>query len=376
MENPKVPLITCSPSRVQLLTDELKAHGLAYDSVELSDEASGAIEGITLYVERRALHHALELIESGRGKPLYDVERRLDDIGMNLLIPVDFSPMSLLACRAGFELARRLDLQPVLLHAYISGPMSESLIPSLDDVDSVSFDDIETEETTIRFRHESELAMRRFKKRLTELFSRNEIPFSKFTTMVREGVPEDVIANVCREISPQVVVMAPRGRHTRERDMIGSVTAEVIDNCRVPVFTVPQNYSFPGIENIRRLAVFCNLDRNDVQTIDQLMRMFDYPEIEVWLIPVREKLQRPQLESRTEVLRSYFVSNYPTASFHSLPVEAVTLREKCEDLISLERIQMIIVPNKRKNIFSRLFNPGIAHRILFERDIPMLAMPV
>ena len=39
-------------------------------------------------------------------------------------------------------------------------------------------------------------------------------------------------------------------------------------------------------------------------------------------------------------------------------------------------VQMLIVPNKKRNILSRLFNPGIAHKILFERDMPLLSAPV
>ena len=37
---------------------------------------------------------------------------------------------------------------------------------------------------------------------------------------------------------------------------------------------------------------------------------------------------------------------------------------------------LIVVPNKKKNVFSRLFNPSLAHKILFAADIPMLVIPV
>ena len=41
-----------------------------------------------------------------------------------------------------------------------------------------------------------------------------------------------------------------------------------------------------------------------------------------------------------------------------------------------ENIQLIAVPNKKLSIFSRLFNPSIAHRVLFQTDTPMLVVPV
>jgi len=37
---------------------------------------------------------------------------------------------------------------------------------------------------------------------------------------------------------------------------------------------------------------------------------------------------------------------------------------------------LVVVPNRRRNAFSRLFNPGLAHKLLFRTDIPMLVIPV
>ncbi len=37
---------------------------------------------------------------------------------------------------------------------------------------------------------------------------------------------------------------------------------------------------------------------------------------------------------------------------------------------------LIVVPNRKKNMLLRFFNPGLAHRILFHTDIPMMVIPV
>lgn len=50
-----------------------------------------------------------------------------------------------------------------------------------------------------------------------------------------------------------------------------------------------------------------------------------------------------------------------------------------EDFEALGRdrhIDFIVVSNKKKNMFARLFNPSLAHRLLFHADIPMMAIPV
>ena len=46
------------------------------------------------------------------------------------------------------------------------------------------------------------------------------------------------------------------------------------------------------------------------------------------------------------------------------------------DIEKTERIDLIVVPNKKKNVFARFFNPTLAHKILFHADIPMMTIPV
>ena len=56
--------------------------------------------------------------------------------------------------------------------------------------------------------------------------------------------------------------------------------------------------------------------------------------------------------------------------------DAPVFREQLEPWAAGEGIKLIVVPNKKKNIFARLFNPGMAHRVVFDSNLPMLALPV
>ncbi len=38
---------------------------------------------------------------------------------------------------------------------------------------------------------------------------------------------------------PAAIVMGTRGKNAKELDLIGSVTAEVMDGCTTPIFAVP-----------------------------------------------------------------------------------------------------------------------------------------
>ena len=53
-----------------------------------------------------------------------------------------------------------------------------------------------------------------------------------------------------------------------------------------------------------------------------------------------------------------------------------TVTDDFEKIQKRRHIDLIVVPNKKKNIFARFFNPSLAHRLLFHSDIPMMVIPV
>lgn len=108
--------------------------------------------------------------------------------------------------------------------------------------------------------------------------------------------------------------------------------------------------------------------------MDTFQRMFSYPEdAEIFLVAVNPRVT--SLKNKIEGLADYFAENYPTSTFKALPIDLNGFREQFEQAMTQHGIQLLVVPNRRRNIFQRIFNPSVAHRILFERDIPMLALP-
>ncbi|MDE7382000.1 MAG: universal stress protein [Muribaculaceae bacterium] len=326
---------------------------------------------VRVKIRETDLDLALKIVESGDGNALL-LERKLTGVSEKLLIPVDFSEMSRLSIIVGFDLARRLKLSPVILNAF-SAPSFIDKFP-FSDSSTISSEVDEAMEAK-DFRLDAEVAMRKLKGDIKNAQSIGRLPDLPFSTIVDEGVAEEVILATARRLRPRLIVMATRGRHKRQRDMIGSVTAEVLDSCRIPIVTIPENFVFSGIEEVCRIALFCNMDQNDLLVVDSLMRMFSYPVVKFFVIPVIEG-KTEKIEKLTETFCKNLNDNYKTASFIPAVYNSKSLRFDFETLINRESLQMIVVPNKKKNILSRLFSPGIAHRMLFEKDMPIFAFPV
>lgn len=295
-----------------------------------------------------------------------------------VLIPVDFSAREDLALRVGFELARRLGQNVRLIHAsVIADPMITPQFP--DDFNGIDNENAEIEEMELsqEVKELDESQMKELKAKIKKLQADGQLPSLEFETVISPGMPEEVIAEYCAVTPPVVTVMAPRGREKRKEELIGSVTAEVIDHCITPVFTVPEDYTFEGFNEIIRICAFCYLEDCDALAISKLMEMFDHPAVKIFLFPATDKFKGDILKTKMTALQQELKSKFPNSEFLiGTSGQSQNTREAAETLFVNEQIQMILAPNRHRNALARFFNPGLAHKILYEIDFPMLAIPV
>lgn len=364
--------------RAVTLRKILESHGIEVKFENLLQSGANIASGVRVKINERDLPLALKITESGDIYATAKVEMKMSGEHPVVLIPVDFSSYSLLACKVGFMLARTLGLHPVVMHAYTS-PYFMGAMSYGEDSDAVGSPDLSADIAEIQagkdIRKNAERKMGELKRKIESACKEGSLPDVKFSVALNEGVPEEVILEYCRLTPPSLVVMATRGKSKKEEDLVGSITAEVLDSCRVPVFAIPENYEFESFDSFKHLAYFCNLDQHDILSVDTLMRMFEYPEVDVHLIPVNDRALS-RVTDKVNDLRDYFNANYPTARFFTDIIDRKDFRKDFEKLVADGGIELLIVPNKKKNVFSRLFNPGIPHKLLFERDMPMLALPV
>ena len=295
-----------------------------------------------------------------------------------MLIPVDFSSKGLLAVSVGFELARRLGCGVDLIHASVvpvpdMAPQFPDDFNGLDN-EEAEFNEIEMEQEV----HSIDVSsMDKLRKKLLAMQQAGELPDIRFDTVLAPGMPEEVIAEYCELTPPRVVVMATRGREKRQEELIGSVTAEVIDHAVAPVLTVPEDYSFHGFREIVRICAFCHFDQGDFEAVSRLMDLFSMPEVKIWLFPATDKVKGLKCMHELHLLQAKLKEAFPNAEFIVDNAEyGKNIRVEAEDLFVKESIQLILAPNRHRNALSRFFSPGLAHKILYEIDFPMLAIPV
>ena len=332
---------------------EVKLHNVNLDEKVLSS-------GVRVRIRERDLPQALQIIESP--------ETTTSD-KCCVLLPVDFGKYSLKSVKLGMEYARRSRGRVLLLHSYINERHTMSLPFGSDRYDSPE-DEIKGIKKNARER------MEEFTKMLNEKIAAGELPKVKIDTRVTEGIPEEQILHYAQKNDVSLIVMGTSGTNRRRQNLIGSVAGEVMDACKFPIFTVPIGMPDIGLTDITHVAFFSNLIQQDIISFDRFARLFNMRGVEVTIVPVVDKKERRLVDQSLQQLAQYCREHYPECTFKTKRIATKSFIDNVSQFIKDESIQLIAVPNKKSSIFSRLFNPSLAHRVLFQTDTPMLVVPV
>lgn len=333
--------------------------------------------GIRVRIKESDLPLALRVIENVEifSSSLQGID---SDKQPEIIVPIDFSRSSILACRVAFHIAAIHRARIKMIHAY-SGALSP-IGASLQLTDAMTFDNIPEVEEEI----ESEKAaldffrskMKKLEIDFRSMIKDGVIPPVAFSSEIIEGIPEEIICETCRQQTPLLVVMGTRGAAKENRALLGSVTAEVLDTCRTDIMTIPESLRFSKPDDINEVSYFALSTQQDILALDALYRLLPHHSISITLLSLPTKKNPDGVSESLGRLLEYCKKNYPAYRFKTA---SLSLSHEVEDFDGLDKkfnIDLIVVPTPKKNIFARLFNPTLAHKLLFHTDIPLLSIPV
>lgn len=358
--------------RAVALKNLLEKEGIPTTLENVNLEEPTVSPGVRVRISENDLSLALRIIENIDIFASRDINDNYDD--NVILVPVDFNDRTMNAVRTAFEIAHMHKLDIKFLHTFIDPrpTINVQLTPTRN---------YDTGDDKFRRQLEAtaKTRMSHFADRVREMLKAGLLPLVKFTTLVIEGVPEDAIVDYAKEYCPYMIVMGTRCAAQKEADMIGSVASEVLDKCRCSVLTIPETASLDLDKNLRNIVFLTNLEQEDILALDSMARIFNDVTSHVDIVPVpgRKRFfeQRNQRES-SERLLQYCKENFSRFSFS---VRRLDIDDDVDDvarITTIKDVNLIVLPHKSKNVFSRFFNPGIAHKILLNADIPMLVIRV
>lgn len=341
-------------------------------NVNLSNPVMSA--GVRVRISESDLPLALRIIENPEIFQIDDIDASIKSDRV-ILVPVDFTEKTLHAAKVACAIAATLNSKIVLLHSFLvphTNPLT-GIGVSLNVGDSSG--DIEDAVTAVEIAKIARDKMRRLEHDLRSEIKHGNLPVVKYSSVLLEGVPEECIGRYVKE-HPEVslLVMGTRAAEKKSADMAGSITAEVLDSCRVQTLTVPeQNTQFVSLESVKRVALVSHMEQEDFLALDALHRILPKEQTDVAVNIVcmpNDRYSRATNDAARDALKVYFKEHFPTYEF------TITVHDKANPKLETGNVDLIVVPSRKKNILARLFNPGAAHRILFHTDVALLVIPV
>lgn len=374
MEEKLVTLAILTYTKAQILKNVLENEGIETYIHNVNQIQPVVSSGVRLRIKESDLPKALKITESsvwlaesivGEGMPKVENESK------KVLIPVDFSGYSMKACEFGFNIAKAYGAEVVLLHVYFT-PIYASSLP-YGDVFNYQISDEEAIRTVIQKVHSDLNAL---SDKIKEKVASGEYPDVKYTCVLREGIPEEEILRYNKEQRSRIIIMGTRGKNQKDIDLIGSVTAEVIERSRTTVLAIPENTPFNEFGEVKRVAFITNFDQRDLIAFESFINSWKPFRFSVSLIHLAgvKDAKDTWNEIKLAGIKEYFNKQYPELEIQYDVVMNDDFLKSLDQYIETNQIDIITLTSYKRNIFARLFNPGIARKMIFHTDTPLLVI--
>ena len=374
MEDKLVTLAILTYSKAQILKNVLENEGIETYIHNVNQIQPVVSSGVRLRIKESDLPRALKITESSvwlAESIVGEKTPKVEDGNKKILIPVDFSNYSMKACELGFNLAKAYGAEVLLLHVYFT-PIYASSLP-YGDVFNYQISDEETVKTILQKVHAD---LNSLSDKIKEKVVTGEFPDVKYTCILREGIPEEEILRYSKEQRPRIIIMGTRGKNQKDADLIGSVTAEVIDRSRTAVLAIPENTPFKEFGSVRKVAFITNFDQRDLIAFDAFINAWKPFSFIVSLIYLADAKDSKDTwnEIKLAGIKEYFLKQYTELEIQYDVVKNDDFLKSFDEYIKTNQIDIITLTSYKRNIFARLFNPSIARKMIFHSDTPLLVI--
>jgi len=284
-----------------------------------------------------------------------------------ILVPVDYSTCSNLASRYALKIARRSKAEILFFHAFYS--------PAYDLIEltgnKVSQKKLKAEVTS-KLMESEEKEMAQFLQSLEKLPEIKSPDIKKIHSDIRPGLAKEEIQKICAEFEPDLVVMGTHGSDSLDSSILGSMTEFAIKKLKYPVLAVPENYTFIGEQNIKKIAYLTDFDETDFASIKKLMGLTALLDLTICCVHVGGK------SGNWERLKMDGLKNYFSSTYEQTQVECEILStdenilQAIDNFVKENNINMLSLTTRRRNLIEKLTKPSLTKKLFYHSRIPLL----
>jgi nucleotide-binding universal stress UspA family protein len=270
-----------------------------------------------------------------------------------ILFPTDFSDAASTAFMYALRFADSFEAELVVLHVY-DLPIVET--PPLPESTKEIFDIVEMNQ------------FESFREQLPEMHEvaeKNQLGHVKMRNILLYG---DLIYNinkVCADEEIDLIVMGTKGATGLKETFLGSTTASVIANAKVPVLGIPVEAEYHPINNIGFTTQYKDKDSNALTQALNIARKF---KAKIQCLYIAGTDDQGGVEERIEEWKMYYKND--NIFFHVLKEE--DKEQAILSFISDSNLDMLVMCTHKRSFFEGLFHKSLTKKMAYHSTVPLL----
>jgi nucleotide-binding universal stress UspA family protein len=266
-----------------------------------------------------------------------------------ILVPTDFSDNAKNALSYAAQLAKKLNAQLILLHAYmLPTPVSE--------VPYVMINAEEMQRENERIANEA----------VDKIIDQHGI---KASSIVRLGFPSDEIDAVLEDQPVDLVVMGMKGKGALEK-MMGSTTTSTIKKIKKPILVVPEHANYTDIKQVTYATDFSyNVGFHIYNPLLELLKTFD---AKLHIVHVQKKAEAQTANETTGISQLDPAFKAVPHEFHIVTDSGV--KHGIESYLQENRADLLVMVTHEHSFLERIFGKSHTKAMVYDTHVPLLVL--
>jgi nucleotide-binding universal stress UspA family protein len=270
-----------------------------------------------------------------------------------IIVPTDFSPISLNAAKYAAEMASSINSELSLLHISVL-PVAYSEVPyPIENIDLMS----DAEEKILQVRN--------------DLVERTGGKVKIDTEVRTAATVSGELADYCKSKKPYVVVMGTQGTSAIERALFGSNTLNAVKHLPCPVIVVPPEAKFA---NIKKIGLACDLkDVEETVPFVQIKSLVNQFNADLYILHINPEGGKGYTVEKTiesKALQNMLDDLHPFYRF----IDYDDIEVGLEEFAETNNFDLLITVPKRHNILDKIFHKSHSKKLVMHTHVPIMAI--
>ncbi len=350
-------------SRAMLLQIQLQTEGI--DCFLVPKDSVQPIHAADLRVQEKDVAKAISLIDQTINSYGVAKEKAFRNIGVirRILVPVDFSTLSLHASRFAISLAHKYKAEVKLLHVFYNPAID---ITPYDEHYSYQ---VKLSSSLREIEKNARINLVKLEEKLNAWCLNEKIRDVKISIGLSNGEASEEIVEYSRKYRPAIIIMGTIGL-TKGSHPMGRVTTRVIENSNIPVLAIPDK-TVKSMDDINKMMYATDFDPSDYGVINRLLTMIAPLKIQLHCVHVSVGAKKPWDPVKMEELKRHLSQEYADNKVIFSMMVSDDILHGLESYIRNNEIDAIAVINHKKGPLEKLFAPSMTRKIYSETGKPL-----